>query len=257
MFRRLAVLGIVFVLLGSLFSLKASGGELAKKQQLSASEGKIVVPAIPYEKYKLKNGLEVILSEDHRLPLVAVYVLYHVGPANERPGRTGFAHLFEHFMFEGSLHVGPKAHFKMLEGVGGRQINATTDLDNTKFFETVPSNELEKALWLESDRMGFLLESVDNSKLANQRDVVRNERRQKIENEPYGLADEGLYHLLFPKDHPYHADVIGSHADIEAARIQDVRDFFRLYYAPNNASLAIVGDIDKIHARELIEKYFG
>jgi zinc protease len=218
---------------------------------------KITIPDIPYEKYKLKNGLEVILSEDHKLPLVAVYVFYHVGPANERPGRTGFAHLFEHFMFDGSMHVGQKAHFKILEAAGARQVNGTTDLDHTKYFETVPSDEIEKALWLESDRMGFLLETLTDAKLANQRDVVRNERRQKIENEPYGLADEGLYHLLFPQDHPYHADVIGSHADIESAKIDDVRDFFRLYYSPNNASIAIVGDIDKSQVKELVNKYFG
>lgn len=230
---------------------------IAPSESKAAPAQKIAVPTIPFEKYKLKNGLEVILSEDHRLPLVAVYVLYHVGPANERPGRTGFAHLFEHLMFDGSLHVGQKAHFKTLEAAGARQVNGTTDLDHTKYFETVPSDELEKALWLESDRMGFLLENITNAKLVNQRDVVRNERRQKIENEPYGVADEGLFHLLFPKEHPYHADVIGSHADIEAARLNDVRDFLRLYYTPNNASLAIVGDIDKARTRELVEKYFG
>lgn len=229
----------------------------APKKSKPAAPDKITVPSIPYEKYRLKNGLEVILSENHRLPLVAVYVLYHVGPANERPGRTGFAHLFEHFMFDGSLHVGQKAHFKLLEAVGARQVNGTTDLDHTKYFETVPSDELERALWLESDRMGFLLETLTAVKLANQRDVVRNERRQKIENQPYGLAEEGLYHLLFPKEHPYHADVIGSHADLEAAKLDDVRDFFKLYYAPNNASLAIVGDIDKTRTKELVEKYFG
>jgi zinc protease len=232
-----------------------AGKERPKSKAVPAQ--KIAVPAIPFEKYKLKNGLEVILSEDHRLPLVAVYVLYHVGPANERPGRTGFAHLFEHLMFDGSLHVGQKAHFKTLEAAGARQVNGTTDLDHTKYFETVPPDELEKALWLESDRMGFLLENITNAKLANQRDVVRNERRQKIENEPYGIADEGLFHLLFPKEHPYHADVIGSHADIEAARLDDVRDFLRLYYTPNNASLVIVGDIEKARTRELVEKYFG
>ncbi|MGE5323680.1 MAG: M16 family metallopeptidase [Actinomycetota bacterium] len=243
------------VILFSFIVLPASAARAPKKSKPAAAD-KITVPNIPYEKYKLKNGLEVILSENHRLPLVAVYVLYHVGPANERPGRTGFAHLFEHFMFDGSLHVGQKAHFKLLEAAGARQINGTTDLDDTKYFETVPSDELEKALWLESDRMGFILETLTGAKLANQRDVVRNERRQKIENQPYGLAEEGLYHLLFPKEHPYHADVIGSHADIEAARLDDVRDFFK-YYAPNNASLAIVGDIDKARTKDLVEKYFG
>lgn len=225
-----------------------------RQQKMKAGIG---VPAVPYEKYKLKNGLEVILDENHRLPLVTVYVLYHVGPANERPGLTGFAHLFEHLMFEGSLHVGEKAHFKILEAIGGQQLNATTDLDHTKYFETVPSNELETALWLESDRMGFLLEKLNGSTLANQRDVVRNERRQRIESPPYGLAEIELYHLLFPQGHPYYANVIGSHADIEAARLHDVIDFLKLYYTPNNASIAIVGDIDKRRTKELVEKYFG
>ena len=210
-----------------------------------------------YEKYKLENGLEVILLEDHRLPMVAVNLWYHVGPANERPGLTGFAHLFEHMMFQGSKHVGDDQQFKKLEAAGATDINGTTDFDRTNYFETLPSNQLELALWLESDRMGFLLETLDDRKLENQRDVVRNERRQSIENTPYGLVEERMFHELFPKDHPYFASVIGSHADIEAARLKDVRDFFKLYYAPNNASLAIVGDIDKAETRRLVEKYFG
>jgi zinc protease len=216
-----------------------------------------MIPELRYEKYRLKNGLDVILSEDHRLPLVAVNIWYHVGPANERPGLTGFAHLFEHMMFEGSRHAGEKAHFKLLEAAGASSINGTTDFDRTNYFETLPSNQLELALWLESDRMGFLLDTLDEPKLENQRDVVRNERRQSVENAPYGLVQEELFHQLFPKDHPYHASVMGSHADIEAAQLSDVRDFFRLYYAPNNASLAIVGDFDPAKTRDLVEKYFG
>ena len=215
------------------------------------------VPAMPYEKYKLPNGLEVILYEDHRLPLVAVDLWYHVGPMKERAGRTGFAHLFEHMMFEGSKHVGEKAHFKYLEAAGASDINGTTDFDRTNYFETLPSNQLELALWLESDRMGFLLDTLDRSKLANQRDVVRNERRQSGEGQPYGLAEEAIYHLLFPREHPYYADVIGSHADIEAARLGDVRDFFKQYYTPNNSTLVITGDISKVNAKKLVEKYFG
>jgi zinc protease len=214
-------------------------------------------PKLDFEKYKLKNGLDVILLEDHRLPLVAVNLWYHVGPANERPGLTGFAHLFEHMMFQGSKNVGDDAHFKLLEGAGASDINGTTALDRTNYFETLPSNQLEMALWLESDRMGFLLDTLDNRKLANQRDVVRNERRQSRENAPYGLVREEVLHQLFPKTHPYYANVIGSHADIEAARLKDVREFFKLYYAPNNASLAIVGDINKTQAKALVEKYFG
>ena len=215
------------------------------------------LPQIKFEKYTLKNGLDVILHEDHRLPLVAVNIWYHVGPANERPGRTGFAHLFEHMMFEGSQHVGPKAHFRYLEGAGASDINGTTEFDRTNYFETLPSNQLELALWLESDRMGYLLGTLAREKLANQRDVVRNERRQSVENAPYGLVEEAMYHQLFPKDHPYFADVIGSHQDIEAARLDDVRQFFRQYYSPNNASLAITGDFTPQQAKTLIEKYFG
>src|SRR5438105_2038941 len=214
-------------------------------------------PQIKYEKYTLKNGLNVILYVDHRLPLVAANIWYHVGPANESPGRTGFAHLFEHMMFEGSQHVGPKAHFRHLEAAGASDINGTTDFDRTNYFETLPSNQLELALWLESDRMGYLLGTLDREKLANQRDVVRNERRQSVENAPYGVVEEQLFHQLFAKDHPYYADVIGSHRDVEAARLNDVREFFRQYYTPNNASLAITGDFDPGTARKLVEKYFG
>src|SRR5712692_3346892 len=214
-------------------------------------------PQIKYEKYTLKNGLNVILYEDHRLPLVASNIWYHVGPANERPGRTGFAHLFEHMMFEGSQHVGPKAHFRHLEAAGASDINGTTDFDRTNYFETLPSNQLELALWLESDRMGYLLGTLDREKLANQRDVVRNERRQSVENAPYGLVEEQLVHELYPKGHPYYAEVIGSHRDIEAARLDDVREFFRQYYTPNNASLAITGDFNPVQVKALVEKYFG
>ncbi|MGC2404727.1 MAG: pitrilysin family protein [Acidobacteriaceae bacterium] len=216
----------------------------------------LVVPKLAYEKYTLPNGLEVILYENHRLPLVAVDLWYHVGPANEKPGRTGFAHLFEHMMFEGSEHVGEKAHFRYLEGAGATGINGTTSYDRTNYFETVPSNQLELALWLESDRMGFLLETLDREKLTNQRDVVRNERRQG-EGTPYELADEEVGHLLFPKSHPYYGNVIGSHADIEAARLNDIRDFFQHYYIPNNASIAIAGDFDRTSVKSLVEKYFA
>ena len=214
-------------------------------------------PQIKYEKYKLPNGLEVILSEDHRLPLVAVNLWYHVGPMYEKPGRTGFAHLFEHMMFQGSKNVGEKAHFKYLEAAGASDINGTTDFDRTNYFETLPSNQLELALWLESDRMGFLLETLDGPKLANQRDVVRNERRQSTENAPYGLPEEAMLQALYPAPNPYHGVVIGSHADIEAARLDDVREFFRQYYTPNNASLAIVGDFDPATVKKMVEKYFG
>jgi zinc protease len=213
-------------------------------------------PEIRYERYKLGNGLEVLLHEDHKLPIVSVDIWYHVGPVKERVGRTGFAHLFEHMMFEGSQHVGEKAHFKNLEAAGATDINGTTSFDRTNYFETVPANQLETALWLESDRMGFLLDTLDRTKLANQRDVVRNEKRQG-ENRPYGIVDEEVYHQLFPKTHPYYAAVIGSHADIEAVRLADVREFFTQYYAPNNATLAIAGDYDPATIKALIDRYFG
>ena len=214
------------------------------------------LPEISYVKYELSNGLTVITHEDHRLPLVAVDLWYHVGPLNERPGRTGFAHLFEHMMFEGSEHVGEKAHIKYVQAAGATDVNGTTSFDRTNYFETMPSNQLELALWLESDRMGFLMEGLNRELLTNQRDVVRNERRQG-EGRPYYVAQEALFHLLFPKDHPYYGEVIGSHADIESARIADVRDFHQQYYTPNNASIAIAGDFDPAQLKALLMKYFG
>src|SRR5580698_6604950 len=210
-----------------------------------AQEAKLKLPVIKYETFTLPNGLKVITHEDHRLPLVAVDLWYHVGPLNEKPGRTGFAHLFEHMMFEGSEHVGAKAHIKDVEAAGATDVNGTTDFDRTNYFETMPSNQLELALWLESDRMGFLMEGLDREKLINQKDVVRNERRQG-EGRPYDVAGEEVYHQLFPKGHPYYGDVIGSHTDIESTRIADVRDFHQQFYIPNNASIAIAGDFDPV-----------
>ena len=203
--------------------LAVSGAALRAQTAAPPSE----IPDIQYEKYTLPNGLDVILSEDHRLPLTAVNLWYHVGPSNEEPGRTGFAHLFEHMMFQGSKHVASDAHFRILEGAGASLINGTTDFDRTNYFETVPANQLELALWIESDRMGYLLDKVDRAALANQQDVVRNERRQGVENQPYGIAEEAMYHKLFPQTHPYYASVIGSHADIQAARLDEVKKFFK------------------------------
>ena len=182
-----------------------------------------------FEKYSLPNGLEVILSPKRGLPMVAVNLWYHVGPANEDKGRTGFAHLFEHMMFQSSKHVPPDSHIRLLEAAGASDLNGTTDYDRTNYFETVPSNQVELALWLESDRMGYLLEKVDQAALSNQQDVVRNERRQSVENEPYGLAEEALVQSLFPAGHPYYGNVIGSHEDIQAAKLEDVKRFFRQY----------------------------
>ena len=248
------------VLLSALtLSIPASYGAPAAQPPKGAqapAENSTHAPEIRYESYKLSNGLQVLLHEDHKLPIVAVDIWYHVGPVKERAGRTGFAHLFEHMMFEGSKHVGEKAHFKYLEAAGATDINGTTDSDRTNYFETVPANQLELALWLESDRMGFLLDTLDRAKLTNQRDVVRNEKRQG-EGRPYGIVDEEAVHQLFPKTHPYYADVIGSHADVEAARLNDVREFFTQYYAPNNATVAIAGDYDPVTIKALLEKYFG
>jgi len=212
---------------------------------------------LAFEKYSLGNGLEVILRDDHRAPVAAVNLRYRVGPANEVGGRTGFAHLFEHMMFQGSGHTGPDAHIAHLEAVGATRINGSTDFDYTDYTEDVPSNAVELALWLESDRMGFLLNTLDQARLSNQQQVVRSERRETTESVPYGLSGEAVYRNLFPEGHPYHAAVIGSHEDIQAAQLADVRDFFARYYVPNNATLAIVGNIDVPATKALIEKYFG
>ena len=209
------------------------------------------------EKYELDNGLEVILRRESRLPVVAVNLWYHVGPANEEPGRTGFAHLFEHMMFEGSAHVAEGQADRLLEAVGTSE-NASTNFDYTNYIiPDIPANQLELALWLQSDRMGFLLDRLDQTSLSNQQAVVRNERRQSFDDAPYGVADEELFKRLFPAGHPYHANIIGSHADVQAAGLDDVRAFFRQYYVPNNASLVIAGDIDVAHTKELVAKYFG
>src|SRR5438094_2360906 len=214
-------------------------------------------PTIPFTKYRLDNGLEVILAPDKRLPIVAVNIWYHVGAANETPDRTGFAHLFEHMMFTGTKHVPRGLDDRLLEAAGVVDSNASTSFDRTNYFDTLPANQLELGLWIHSDRMGYLLDALDQKALANQQDVVRNERRETMENRPYGVADEELFHLLFPPGHPYRPAIMGSHADIQAARLADVRDFFKRYYRPNNATLVIAGDFDPANARRLVQKYFG
>jgi len=211
---------------------------------------------IPFEQYQLPNGLTVLLSVDHTTPTVAVNMWYHVGSKNEVPGRTGFAHLFEHVMFTGSGHVPYGTHDKLTEGVGGSN-NGTTSNDRTTYFETVPSNYLESALWLEADRMGYLLDTLDIAKLNAQRDIVKNERRQGVDNQPYGRVGEILAEATYPKGHPYSWDVIGSMADLSAATEQDVKDFFRVYYAPNNTFLAVAGDFDPVQVKAWVAKYFG
>jgi zinc protease len=211
---------------------------------------------IPFEDYTLSNGLRVILSPDRTVPTAAVNVWYHVGSKNEEKGRTGFAHLFEHVMFTGSGNIPYGMHDKLTNGVGGSN-NGTTDNDRTLYFETVPSNYLETALWLEADRMGFLLDALDIAKLNAQRDIVKNERRQRIDNQPYGRVGEILSAAMYPPGHPYSWSVIGSMDDLSAASEEDVKSFFRLYYAPNNAILTVVGDFDAAETKKWIEKYFG
>jgi zinc protease len=211
---------------------------------------------IPFERYQLKNGLRVVLSQDTRAPVVAVNLWYQVGSRNERAGRTGFAHLFEHMMFQGSSHVPDTAHFAFIEKAGG-SLNGSTWLDRTNYYETVPAHYLELALWLEADRMGFLLPAMTQEKLDNQRDVVKNERRWRVDNQPYGDWDERLQALMYPPEHPYHHSVIGSMEDLDAASMQDVETFFRTYYAPNNAVLTVCGDFDRAQTQQLIERYFG
>jgi zinc protease len=211
---------------------------------------------IPFETYTLPNGLTVVLSTDHTAPTVAVNIWYHVGSKNEVPGRTGFAHLFEHVMFTGSGHVPYGVHDKLTEGVGGSN-NGSTSNDITNYYETIPVNYLESALWIESDRMGYLLDTLDIGKLNAQRDIVKNERRQRMDNQPYGRVFEILSNNIYPDSHPYHWDVIGSMEDLSAASEEDVKNFFRLYYAPNNAFLTIVGDFDPAQAKAWVQKYFG
>jgi zinc protease len=212
--------------------------------------------SIPFEHYQLANGLTVILSPDHATPTVALDMLYHVGSKNEVPGRTGFAHLFEHVMFTGSGHVPYGLHDKLTEGVGGFN-NGSTNNDVTNYYEVVPSNYLQSAIWLESDRTGFLLDALDLTKLNAQRDVVKNERRQRIDNQPYGRTGEIISAATYPKSHPYSWPVIGSMADLSAASVEDVKNFFRVYYAPNNATLTIAGDFEPAEAKAWVAKYFG
>jgi predicted Zn-dependent peptidase len=211
---------------------------------------------IPIETFKLDNGLFVVLSEDHTAPLVAVNLWYHVGSANERPGRTGFAHLFEHMLFQGSATVGANEHFELVQRAGGT-LNGSTWLDRTNYYETVPSNQLELALWLEANRMGYLLPAMTQQKLDTQRDVVQNERRWTVDNQPYGSWWERLPALCFPATHPFHHSLIGSMTDLDAASLEDIEQFFATYYTPDNAVLSIAGDFDRDEAKRLVERHFG
>jgi zinc protease len=211
---------------------------------------------IPIETFRLPNGLFVTLSQDHTAPIVAVNLWYHVGSANERPGRTGFAHLFEHMLFQGSADVGANEHFELVQRAGGT-LNGSTWLDRTNYFETVPSNQLELALWLEANRMGYLLPAMTQQKLDTQRDVVQNERRWSMDNQPYGTWWEKLPALAFSPEHPFHHSLIGSMADLDAASLGDISHFFETYYTPDNAVLSIAGDFDPTETRHLVEKHFS
>ena len=213
-------------------------------------------PRIQFEKYQLPNGLEVILHQDHSTPIIAVDTWYHVGSGDEQVGRTGFAHLFEHIMFMGSQHVPVGTFDQLLESAGANNNGSTTE-DRTNYYEVLPSNALALALWLDADRMGFLLPTMDLAKVDLQRDVVKNERRQRVDNVPYGRADEIILAALYPKTHPYSWPVIGSMSDLSAASLTDVQNFFKTYYAPNNATLTIAGDFDPATVKQLVAQYFG
>jgi predicted Zn-dependent peptidase len=238
--------------------VSTDGLKLPPPKAAPPDDGVKGLPQLPFEKYALPNGLEVILHEDHRIPEVAVDVWYKVGSKDEAEKRTGFAHLFEHVMFQGSKHVPEDKHFEYLQKAGVSNANGSTSTDRTNYFEVVPSNQLELALWLESDRMGFLLDRAGFKETIDvQRDVVKNERRQRVENRPMGLVERVELEALYPPAHPYHHEVIGSMEDLTAASVDDVKAFFRTFYVPNNATLVVAGDFDRAKAKALIEQYFG
>jgi predicted Zn-dependent peptidase len=223
----------------------------------AAGAAAITPPDLPIDRSVLPNGLEVLVHEDHRTPIVTVDVWYHVGSKDEPQGRNGFAHLFEHMMFQGSKHVPEDTYFLQLERAGASDVNGYTTDDRTAYHETVPRNRLELALWLESDRMGFLLDHVDQASFQGQVKVVKQERAQNYENRPYGLVDQYIRAALFPATHPYHRITIGTTEDLDAANVEDVKAFFRTWYLPNNATIAVVGDVTAQEAKDLVAKYFG
>lgn len=225
--------------------------------QAVAADAPAQSASIDFERYKLDNGLEVILHQDRSTPQVAINVWYHVGSGDEVVGRSGFAHLFEHMMFQGAKHIGEDVHFDILKEIGGTSINGTTNTDRTNYFEIVPSNHLETGLWLESDRMGYMLDLLNEKSLANQQEVVRNERRQRYDNVPYGKDRFAVAEILYPEGHPYRYLTIGRHEDLEAAKLEDVRAFFQKWYVPSNATLTLAGDFEVDQAKALVQKWFG
>jgi predicted Zn-dependent peptidase len=242
--------------LGLPLSLFAAAPVTAGEQQQTQA-GTDTELTIEYERYTLANGMEVILHRDPSAPLVAVDVWYHVGSGDEVPGKSGFAHLFEHMMFQGAKHIGEDVHFDILREIGGTGINGTTNSDRTNYFETVPSHELETALWLESDRMGYLLDLLNETSLQNQIEVVRNERRQRYDTVPYGQERFAVAAALYPEGHPYRYLTIGRHEDLEQASLDDVVGFFKKWYVPSNATLVLAGDFEIAEAKALIDKWFG
>ena len=216
----------------------------------------MTAPNVTFSDEHLANGLRLIVSEDHLAPVVAVNIWYNVGSKHEVPGKTGFAHLFEHVMFQGPRHVGKAEHIALVQAAGGT-VNGTTWLDRTNYFETMPSHQLELALWLEADRMATLLDALSQENLDNQRDVVKNEKRSSYDNRPYGAWFHKLQEHVFPESHPYHHPTIGSMDDLDAASLEDVSEFFRTYYVPNNAVLSVVGDVDPAQVRRWVDRLFG
>ncbi|HXE82447.1 MAG TPA: pitrilysin family protein, partial [Gemmatimonadales bacterium] len=239
-------LGVAFVVPGS--AQQPAG----TKRAAPAAQAAVT---IPYQKFVLKNGLTLLVHEDHKAPIVAVNIWYHVGSKNERPGRTGFAHLFEHLMFNGSEHFNTD-YFQALEPLGATDLNGTTNEDRTNYFQNVPTSALDVVLWMESDRMGHLVGVIDQGRLDEQRGVVQNEKRQG-ENEPYGKVDLLMTEGTYPAGHPYSWSVIGSMEDLNAAKLDDVKEWFKTYYGPNNAVIVLAGDITPDVARQKVEQYFG
>ncbi|HGG57714.1 MAG TPA: insulinase family protein, partial [Nannocystis exedens] len=238
-------------------SLPASAAPESTSTLAEAAKPEAPTVNIDFKRYTLANGLEVILHQDRSSPQVAVNVWYHVGSGNEVPGRSGFAHLFEHMMFQGAKHIGEDVHFDILREIGGTGVNGTTNSDRTNYYEIVPAHHLETALWLESDRMGYLLDLLNQKSLDNQKEVVRNERRQRYDNVPYGLDRFAVAAALYPEGHPYRYLTIGRHEDLEAAKLVDVRAFFKQWYVPSNATLTLAGDFDIHQAKAMVDKWFG
>ncbi len=257
MVRQALLLPLTLVL--GVFTMPAGPAAAAPAAAAPVASAPAAEPSIniEYERFVLDNGLEVILHRDPSVPLVATNVWFHVGSGDETPGKSGFAHLFEHMMFQGAKHIGKDVHFKILQEIGGTSVNGTTNSDRTNYFEIVPSHQIETALWLESDRMGYLLDLLDEASLKNQQEVVRNERRQRYDNVPYGRDRFAVAEALYPEGHPYRYLTIGRHEDLEGAAIEDVKNFFRQWYVPSNATLTLAGDFEVAKAKALITKWFG